>query len=317
MKGWIKLSSQWESDELLSVVKRFRRPLIGVIGISAIINLLLLAAPIFMLQIYDRVLPSRSVATLVSLFLLVVALFAFQGYFDRQRSRIMLHLGRRIDEEIGPRTFDILLRSHERGSDGQDGLQAQRDVDTLREFVASPALLALFDLPWMVLYIGICFAMHPLIGATVLVAVVVFVGLTAAGEVLLRRKTQEATAANATRRGFSEVMRRNAGMVQALGLRGAMTDRWNQENDRALDRQEASIDITASFAAVQRTLRTTLQSGLLALGAWLVIHQEATAGVMLASTILAARALAPVDMLIAHWKSSSPRARAGCDWRGS
>lgn len=303
MKGWAKLSSQWESDELLGVVKKFRRPLIGVAGISALINLLMLAAPIFMLQVYDRVLPSRSVPTLISLFLLVVALFVFQGYFDRQRSRIMLHLGRRIEDEIGPRAFDILLRSHERGTDGQDGLQAQRDVDTLREFIASPALVALFDLPWMILYIGICFAMHPLIGATVLVAVIVFVGLTATGEILLRRKTQEATLAHADRRRFSEVMRRNAGIVQALGLQSAMTRRWNEENDRALDRQEIGVEITSNFAALQRALRTTLQSGLLALGAWLVIHQEATAGVMLASTILAARALAPVDMLIAHWKS--------------
>ena len=135
------------------------------------------------------------------------------------------------------------------------------------------------------LYIVVCFCFHPLIGWTVLGAVVVFVAMTVAGEAMLRSRTQEATAANADRSRFLEIMRRNAGLVQALGLRQAMDRRWRSENDRALDEQQSSGDTLSGFGAVQRGLRTLLQSGLLALGAWLVIQQEATGGVMLAATI--------------------------------
>ena len=295
--GWL------HSGELLDALKTARGPLIAVAVVSGVINLLVLAAPIFMLQVYDRVLPSRSVPTLVGLFALAAMLFAFQGYFDAQRNRVLLRVGRRFEDIVGPRVFDILLRSHERGSDGFDGAQSLRDVDTIRGFLGSPGLTAFFDLPWMLIYIVVCFLFHPLIGATVLVAILGFLGLTVLGEIALRRRTREATSSGNERRQFAEMIRRNAGTIQALGLRNAMVDRWLALNDRALDDQESSSDVMLNFAALQRSLRTLLQSGLLGLGAWLVIHQEATAGVMLASSILAVRALTPIDILIGNWKS--------------
>ncbi|MDF2119717.1 type I secretion system permease/ATPase [Roseiarcaceae bacterium H3SJ34-1] len=299
MKNPIRL----QSGEMLDTLKTLRGPLIAVALVSGVINILMLSAPIFMLQVYDRVLPSRSVPTLVSLFALITVLFAFHGYFDAQRSRVLLRLGRRFEESIGPRVFDILLRSHERGSDGFDGAQALRDVDTVRGFISSPGLIAFFDMPWMFLYIVVCFLFHPLIGFTVLAAIIGFLCLTALGEIMLRRRTQEATNSGNARRQFSEMIRRNAGTIQALGLRGAMVDQWHAQNDRALGDQQTSSDIMLNFAALQRSLRMLLQSGLLGIGAWLVINQEATAGVMLASSIIAVRALTPIDILIGNWKS--------------
>ena len=285
---------------LREAVKASRGAIIGVAAASGLMNLLMLTGPIFMLQVYDRVLPSRSGATLVGLGIIALVMFAFQGLFDSLRGRILLRIGRSLDQRIGPRVFSVLLRSEPSGD--HDGLQSIRDADSIRGFMSGSGLAAVFDLPWMPLYVGVCFAFHPAIGAAVLGGVVLLCGMTFLSEMLTKGPTAELTVLAGGRRDIAGTTRRNAVLVGALGMRGRMAEIWSQRSERYLSAQQNLGDTTSGLGAATRTMRTILQSGVLALGAWLVINQQATGGVMLASTILTIRALAPVESVIANWK---------------
>lgn len=288
------------NSPLREAVRASRGAILGVAAASGLMNLLMLTGPIFMLQVYDRVLPSRSGATLVGLGLIALVMFVFQGVFDSLRGRILLRIGRSLDHRIGPRVFSLVLRTDPTGK--ADGMQSIRDADSIRGFMSGSGLAAVFDLPWTPLYVGVCFAFHPAIGAAVLAGVVILCGMTLLGETLTRGPTAQSTVLAGARRDIAETTRRNAVLIGALGMRGRMSDIWRERSERYLAAQQRLGDTTAGLGAASRTMRTILQSGVLALGAWLVINQQATGGVMLASTILTIRALAPVEQVIANWK---------------
>ncbi len=289
-------------SELGDALRACRAAFIGVGVMSCMINLLYLTGSIFMLEIYDRVLPSRSVPTLVGLIVLAGGLYAAQGVLDLIRGRILGRVGTSLDEALNKRVFDTVVRLPLVAGVRNEGLQPLRDLDNVRSFLGSMGPGAFFDLPWLPFYLAICFAFHWLIGVTALVGAIILVTLTLITEFLSRQPAREAMGLAARRNDLAATSRRNAEVLVAMGMSGRLTRRWSEANEKYLEGNQRASDVAGGLGAVAKVLRMTLQSAVLAVGAYLVIHQEATAGIIIAGSILSARALAPVDLAIAHWK---------------
>jgi PrtD family type I secretion system ABC transporter len=270
--------------------------------LTGVINVLMLSGSLFMLQVYDRVLPSRSVPTLVALFALVAALFAFQGILDMTRGRLLVRIGAFLDEQLSTRVYDAVVRLPLRVQSRADGLQSVRDLDQLRSFLSGTGPAALCDLPWMPLYLGFCFVFHFWIGITALAGAAILVALTLATEVLTRAPAKAAVTHGATRMAIAEASRRNAEVLKAMGMIARLSAIWASANAKYMHHQQHGSDVGGGLAAASRVLRMLLQSAVLAVGAYLTINQEATGGIIIASSILVARALAPVELAIANWK---------------
>ncbi|MHC2433659.1 type I secretion system permease/ATPase [Bradyrhizobium sp. USDA 4451] len=290
-------------SELAEALRACRSAFIGVGLISCMINLLYLTGSMFMLQVYDRVLPSRSVPTLVGLVVIAAVLYMAQGVLDLLRGRILGRVGTSLDEALNARVFDTIVRLPLTAGNRSEGLQPLRDLDNVRSFLGSMGPGAFFDLPWLPFYMAICFAFHWLLGVTALIGAVILVTLTLITEYLSRRPAKEAMSLAARRNDLAASSRRNAEVLVAMGMAGRMNKRWNEANEEYLSGNQHASDVTGGLGAVAKVLRMMLQSAVLAVGAWLVIHQEATGGIIIAGSILSARALAPVDLAIAHWKS--------------
>ena len=266
------------------------------------VNVLYLTGSFFMLEIYDRVLPSRSVPTLVGLIVLAAGLYMAQGVLDLIRGRILVRIGESLDESLSGRVFDTIARLPLKVGQRNDGLQPLRDLDSIRSFLSGLGPIAMFDLPWMPFYIGICFMFHPLIGLTALVGAIVLVAVTLFTELRTRAPMKEATSLAIARNGLAETSRRNAEALVAMGMVGRVANRWEDSNRKYLDSQQRVSDVAGGLGAISKVLRMMLQSAVLGVGGYLVIYQMATAGIIIAGSILAARALAPVDLAIANWK---------------
>ncbi|HKH01171.1 MAG TPA: type I secretion system permease/ATPase [Bradyrhizobium sp.] len=289
-------------SELGDALRACRTAFIGVGAMSCMINLLYLTGSIFMLEVYDRVLPSRSIPTLVGLAILAAGLYIAQGSLDLIRGRILGRIGTSLDEALNARVFDTVVRLPLMVGGRNEGLQPLRDLDNIRSFLSSMGPGALFDLPWLPFYLAICFAFHVMIGVTALVGAIILVSLTIATEYLSREPAREAMGLAARRNDLASASRRNAEVLVAMGMSGRLTQRWSEANQNYLAGNQRASDVAGGLGAVAKVLRMTLQSAVLAVGAYLVIHQEATAGIIIAGSILSARALAPVDLAIAHWK---------------
>ena len=263
----------------------------------------MLSGSLFMLQVYDRVLPSRSVPTLVALIVMVAVLYAFQGVLETVRGRVLTRVGAGIDELISGRVFDCIVHLPLRIRDRGEGLQALRDLDQVSGFLSGGGPAALFDLPWIPLYVLICFLFHPWIGMAALIGAVLLILLTVLADRLVRAPTKSMSELSARRGTIAQASVRNAEVLTAMGMNANLARRWTSANGDFRAAQERASDITGGFGAVSRILRMMLQSMVLALGAYLVIYQQATPGIIIASSILTSRALAPIETAIAHWKS--------------
>jgi PrtD family type I secretion system ABC transporter len=288
--------------ELGDALRACRTAFIGVGVMSCMINLLYLTGSMFMLEVYDRVLPSRSVPTLVGLIVLAGGLYIAQGVLDLIRGRILGRVGTSLDEALNKRVFDTVVRLPLVTGARNEGLQPLRDLDNVRSFLGSMGPGAFFDLPWLPFYLAICFAFHWLIGVTALIGAIILVTLTLITEFLSRQPAREAMGLAARRNDLAATSRRNAEVLVAMGMTGRLSRRWSEANEKYLEGNQRASDVTGGLGAIAKVLRMTLQSVVLAVGAYLVIHQEATAGIIIAGSILSARALAPVDLAIAHWK---------------
>src|SRR5438105_8258402 len=204
-------------SELGDALRTCRGAFIGVGVMSCVINLLYLTGSIFMLEVYDRVLPSRSVPTLVGLIVLAGGLYAAQGGLDLLRGRILGRIGTSLDEAINARVFDTVVRLPLMVGGRNEGLQPLRDLDNIRSFLSSMGPGALFDLPWLPFYLAICFAFHALIGVTALIGAIILVGLTIATEYLSREPAREAMGLAARRNDGAVTSRRNAEVLGAMG----------------------------------------------------------------------------------------------------
>jgi ATP-binding cassette subfamily C protein len=282
-----------------------RRAFISIGLFTAAINILMLTGSFFMLQIYDRVIPSRSVPTLLGLIVLVSMLYAFQGVLDFIRQRLLVRVARGLDERLSKYAYEAIVQLPLTSGAARDGLQPVRDLDQIRRFLSSLGPTALFDLPWMPLYLGLCFVFHFWIGVTALVGATLLVALTLLTEFFTRSPIKASSGFGSARMGLVEGSRRNAEVLRSMGMTARMSARWGSSNNQYLDAQQQAADVGGGFGALSRVLRMLLQSVVLAVGAYLVIHQEASGGVIIASSILTSRALAPVELAIAHWRGFS------------
>ncbi|RUX03254.1 MAG: type I secretion system permease/ATPase [Mesorhizobium sp.] len=291
-----------QGSELSAAIKSCRSAFIAIALFSGVLNVLMLSSSIYMLEVYDRVLPSRSVPTLIGLSLLVAILYAGQGVLDFIRGRILVRIGGALDEALGARVYSSVLKLPLKVGRNGDSMQPVRDLDSVRTFLSGTGPTALFDLPWLPLYLAIIFMFHVLLGVTALVGAIVLVLLTVHAERLTRKPVTSGTQTGIIRNGLTTTGNRNAEVIAALGMGGRMAKRWEEANRDYLAEQRSVSDIAGGFGAVSKVLRMLLQSAMLGIGAWLVIEQQATAGIIITASILSGRALAPVDLVIANWK---------------
>lgn len=291
-----------QGSELAEALRACRSAFLAVGLFSGVLNVLMLAGSLYMLEVYDRVLPSRSVPTLIGLSVLLLVLYSGQGVLEFVRGRVLVRIGGALDEALGGRVYQSILRLPlKTGRDG-DSLQPMRDLDSIRVFLSGSGPTALFDLPWLPLYLFIIFMFHWLLGVTALVGAMVLVALTIMAERLTRKPVSSGTSSGIRRNGLISAANRNAEVVAAMGMAGGLTALWEDANLDYIAEQRKVSDVAAGFGAVSRVLRMLLQSSMLGLGAWLVIEGQATAGIIITASILSGRALAPVDLAIANWK---------------
>lgn len=278
-----------------------RRAMIATFVLSAALNILLLSGSLYMMMVYDMVLPSRSVPTLVGLAALVLVAYAFQGVLEFIRSRVLLHFSAAVDIDLSSDVHELICLLSRTQAD-MDSLQPMRDLDQLRQFLAGPGPSALVDLPWMLFFITILFLLHPYLGLTVLVGGAFLVFLTFLTERLTAEKNKRLLILAGARQQVAEVSRRHAEVLTALGMQGRVAERWKRSSGQFLAAQERLNFIANSLSNLTKILRMVLQSGVLTVGALLVLEEQASGGVIFASSILSSRALAPVEAAIANWR---------------
>ena len=285
------------------LTKGFRGVFVFLFGISGVINVLALTSAFYMLQIYDRALTSGSVPTLLALSVLAIGLYLFQGLFDVIRSQILVRLGARLDRRIAPLAHQVAIDMPRFGFSTAEALERGRDVDTVRGFLGSQGPIALFDLPWMPVYLIFVYLLHPWLGGLTLAGALVLIVLAIATELMTKRLAQSTYKAIIERNAVADSNARNAEVLKAMGLTSRAVARFNEKNAKHLSLQTRANDISGTFGAFSRVLRMLLQSALLGLGAYLTIIGELSAGAIIACSVAATRALAPVDLAIGNWKN--------------
>ncbi|MBS7538038.1 type I secretion system permease/ATPase [Ancylobacter lacus] len=282
-------------------LRAVRGALLGVGVLSGASNLLMLTGPLFMIQIYDRVLTSRSVPTLVALSALVLVIYVGLALIDILRSRVLARIGERIDETLGPASFRLALELPLAGP--QSGAaRPVGDLDQIRGFLAGPGPIALCDLPWLPVYLAVVFAFHPWLGWLAVAGAALLMGSTLANELALRAPVREAASLAIRRSDLIEAGRRNAEALHAMGMAPAYAATWGRINESHARLRLRIADTAGFHGSLTRALRLALQSAALALGAQLVIRQELSPGVMIAASIVIARALAPIEQVVANWR---------------
>ena len=287
-------------DELRAA-RRQSRGLFWAVGLfSVFANLLMLTGPIYMLQVYDRVLGSRSEETLVALSLLVVFLYGVMGILDYTRGRIMARVGARFQSSLDRRVFDAVIRRSVVAPDvsAQTGLS---DLESVQRLLASPVLMAMFDIPWTPIFLAGIMLFHPWLGMLALGGGAILIVITLLNQFLSRGPVTQANMSSHRANLMSEEIRTESEMVQSMGMREAAFNRWQVARDTSLHQSVAASDIGGTFSSMTKTLRLFLQSAMLGLGAYLVLQNEMTAGAMIAGSILLGRALAPIEMAIGQW----------------
>ena len=295
-------SGATDRSDLAAAIFACRHALLGVVLFSGIMNILTLTGPLFMLQIYDRVVASGSVATLVGLAAIAALLYAALGFFDQIRTRILIRIGAYVDEVVHPKVFKAVIALPLRGALPGDGLQPLRDLDQIRNFISSGGPAAFSDLPFLPIQIVICFLIHPLIGVATIVGALVIFFLTLATDLSVKAATLKSAEKASQRFAIIESGRRNAEVLRALGMSGRLAERWGTVNRSFGESQLEVIERSSGFSGASKIFRMMFQSAILGLGAFLVIDQQASFGVIIAASILSARALQPVEMLVGNWR---------------
>lgn len=292
-----------QADPLAAALASCRGALLATGLFSGVLNILMLAGAIYMLQVYDRVLTSRSLQTLVGLTALLGLVFLVQGVLDIIRQRLLTRIGASVDRQLAPQVFRLIASIPVRAGTPIDAQQPARDLDSVRGFMSSLGPTAFFDLPWLPVFLVLCFLLHVWIGTAVLLACVALFIVTLLTERATKAPMLGVARAAAGRALIAETSRRNAESIAAMGMQEALGARYSRVNGDFLSANEAATDVIGTYATVSRIFRMAMQSAILGLGAWLVLTEQATPGVMIASSILMGRALAPIEAVVSHWKS--------------
>ncbi len=294
-------SKNKDHSEILEVLREFRKVFFAAGSFSMVCNILMLVPAIYMLQLYDRVLASMNVSTLLMLTLIVVGLFILLGFMEAVRSKTLIRLGNELDDRLNGRVFRATYESYLKQGNG-NAQQALGDFTNIRQFTTGQGIIAFFDAPWTPIYLVILFLFHWQIGALALVGALFLVALTFINEWSTSKHLGEANriATRANAQAASNL--RNAEVIESMGMLERVRQRWLKMHREMLGHQTVASERAAVISAITKTTRLGLQSMVLGLGAWLVIQNELTAGMMIAGSILMGRALAPVEMLIGTWK---------------
>ncbi|MDE0761759.1 MAG: type I secretion system permease/ATPase [Planktomarina sp.] len=269
--------------------------------LSVFVNLLMLTGPIFMLQIYDRVLGSRSEETLVALAVLVVFLYALQGILDWVRARVMARVGARFQARLDERVFRAVIKQALQAGDRNQPSSELRDLEAIQRFYGSPVLFAIFDMPFTPLFAALIFVFHPILGWVALSGGAFLIVITVLNQWLTRKRQAESSMASAQASSFAADIRNDAEAVIGMGMQSAVSTRWQAFRDEALTTGVAASDRTGFFSILTKTFRLFLQSAMLGIGAYLVLQNEMTAGAMIAGSILLGRSLAPIEQALGSW----------------
>ncbi|MFC3206376.1 type I secretion system permease/ATPase [Aquamicrobium soli] len=294
------MAQKQKSDELRHVSGACRGYFVVAALFSLAMNLLYLAAPIYMLQVYDRVVSSGSETTLVMLTVALLAALAALAGLDTVRARVLNRVGVRLDRLLAGRVVSAMV---EKFGGMAFGAQLLRDFDAFRQFITGTGIHAIFDLPWAPIYILVIFLLHPLLGFFALGSVVVLVVMMLANEWLVREPQAEAGTATSKTYGFTDMSLRNAEVIQAMGMTEGLLQRWGRDRARMVERQATASDRAATMHSVIKFLRMAMQSLILGLGAYLVINRMASAGAMFAASLLLGRALQPVEQTVGQWRA--------------
>ena len=292
--------------ELWTALTASRRAIVATGAFSLVINLLMLTGPLFMLQVYDRVMTSGSIPTLVALSLLTALLYAVIGFMELIRSRVVIRVGLEFDRRIADRVFKSSLRKSLKGPVGSPAL---RELDHIRQFISGPGPITAFDAPWTPIYLMVIFMMHPWLGVAASIGTVVLLGLAWTSERLSRGPLVEAGKSSGLSFEMAETGQRNAEAITAMGMLEAYRKRWQKTNSEALAWQVLAADRLGTLTSITKALRLALQSMMLAIGAALALNNEISAGTIVAATIIFGRALAPVEQAVGHWARHAARLR--------
>lgn len=291
------------SPDLAAAFGGFRGAILSVSVISGIINLLALTGSLYMLQVYDRVLSSHSVPTLVSLSVLMLVMYGFYGALDLLRNQASGRAAALFDRRIAGPVHAVVVNLPLKGASASTAQQPMRDVDTIRGFFANGGPIAFLDLPWMPLYLAFVYMLHPLLGLMCFSGMLLLVLLTFLTERLSRNEVQASARADAARKAIADANTRNAEALRAMGFAGRAINRFEKVNQSYLVLQTKASDVISKMTAVSKFLRLILQSAILGLGAYLTLRGEVTGGAIIAASITTSRALAPVEQVIAHWRN--------------
>ncbi|MES2914999.1 MAG: type I secretion system permease/ATPase [Pseudomonadota bacterium] len=288
-------------SELHAARAASRQAVVTAFLFSALVNVLMLTAPLYMLQVYDRVLVSRSEETLLALSLLMAFLFLIMGILDHARGRIMARVGARLQERLDARVLSAAFRRLTEAPQDTAALAAQKDLDAIARFWASPVLLAIFDAPWAPVFIAAIFVFHPWLGVLALVGGGVIVGLSLLNQRATDRPLQAVNLASLAAERQAGNLKQESELVQSLGMAAAAIARLKTRRDSALDAGLTASDASGRYSVSIKTFRLFLQSAMLGLAAWLVLQQQLSAGAMIAASILMGRALQPVEQAVSQW----------------
>ena len=278
------------------------RRMIGIAVFSGVINILMLSGSLYMLQVYDRVIPSRNIATLFGLSLMVLFAYLVQGYFDALRARMLCRVATLFDVGLQESIHTALATLPLRGVKPMLMQQPLRDLDQVRAFMSSMGPTAFLDMPWIPIFLIALFLFHPAIGITALLGTAAIVAMTWMTERMSRGAAKAAMDSSAQRQVLADATQRNAEVIRALGMVDRFTARWSQANERYLRENIRASDLFANLGSGAKVLRYVLQSGMLGIGAYLVVADRASGGIMIASSIMMGRALAPVEVALGSWK---------------
>lgn len=296
-------SSDRTHPELTEVLGECRRAFLSVALFSGMVNLLMLAGPLYMLQVYDRVLTSRSISTLVALSVLLIFAYSFQAGFEVLRSRLTVRIASLFDLRLGALLYEAVIKLANRNQTSAEVHQPLRDVDQIRTFLTGTAPIAIVDLPWVPIFLAVCFLIHPVLGMTALLGAAVLTSLTLLTQRLTRAATLAVAQSSGARATASEAVRRGSETIAAMGMSQALAQRWRRTNNRYLAASTLVSDVVGSYGGISKVIRLMLQSVMLGVGSYLVIQEEMNAGAMFAASLMMGRALAPIDIVITNWRS--------------
>lgn len=292
------------SNELVEVIRNFKKSFYFAGFVSLFINLLMLVPSLYMLQLYDRVLASRSQETLIMLTLIVVAMFWVMGMLEFVRSRILIRVGNGIDAKMSTRLFDTMFALANRHP-GKSTAQPLSDLTQIRQFLTGTPLFAFFDAPWLPIYIAILFIFHPAYGWFAIFASVVAVSLTLVNEKRTKKGLEESNRYFQSSQSFVQASLRNSEIIEAMGMHANVRQRWYSRYIAFLNEQSQASDEAGLWSNMSKTVRMLMQSLMLGLGGYLAIHGDVTPGMMVAGSIILGRALAPIDLMTSTWKQFS------------